>query len=82
MALNFEHIFLFQLRITKDINELELPKTCKTEFPDPGKHLLTLFNDSRVLNDGPWNNRTILIMDTLVSGIQIIRYSGAHFQEK
>lgn len=23
-----------QLRITKDINELELPKTCKTEFPD------------------------------------------------
>merc|ERR1711913_178848 len=24
-----------QLRITKDINELELPKTCKTEFPDP-----------------------------------------------
>ena len=27
--------FPFQLRITKDINELELPKTCKTEFPDP-----------------------------------------------
>jgi len=24
-----------QLRITKDINELELPKTCKTQFPDP-----------------------------------------------
>ncbi len=24
-----------QLRITKDINEMELPKTCKTEFPDP-----------------------------------------------
>ncbi len=24
-----------QLRITKDINELELPKTCNTEFPDP-----------------------------------------------
>jgi ubiquitin-conjugating enzyme E2 M len=24
-----------QLRITKDINELELPKTCKTDFPDP-----------------------------------------------
>jgi len=24
-----------QLRITKDLNELELPKTCKTEFPDP-----------------------------------------------
>merc|ERR1712156_23777 len=24
-----------QLRITKDINELELPKTCRTEFPDP-----------------------------------------------
>ena len=24
-----------QLRITKDISELELPKTCKTEFPDP-----------------------------------------------
>lgn len=23
-----------QLRITKDLNELELPKTCKTEFPD------------------------------------------------
>ncbi|XP_071830471.1 NEDD8-conjugating enzyme Ubc12-like [Apostichopus japonicus] len=23
-----------QLRITKDINELNLPKTCKTEFPD------------------------------------------------
>ena len=22
------------IRITKDINELELPKTCKTEFPD------------------------------------------------
>ena len=26
--------FPFQLRITKDINELELPKTCRTEFPD------------------------------------------------
>lgn len=24
-----------QLRITKDINELNLPKTCATEFPDP-----------------------------------------------
>ncbi|XP_023028725.1 NEDD8-conjugating enzyme UbcE2M isoform X2 [Leptinotarsa decemlineata] len=24
-----------QLRITKDINELNLPKTCTTEFPDP-----------------------------------------------
>ena len=24
-----------QLRITKDINELELPKTCETEFPNP-----------------------------------------------
>jgi len=24
-----------QLRITKDINELALPKTCKTDFPDP-----------------------------------------------
>ena len=24
-----------QLRITKDLNELELPKTCKTEFEDP-----------------------------------------------
>jgi len=24
-----------QLRITKDINELELPKTCKTAFADP-----------------------------------------------
>ncbi|KAK5642648.1 hypothetical protein RI129_008815 [Pyrocoelia pectoralis] len=24
-----------QLRITKDINELNLPKTCNTEFPDP-----------------------------------------------
>lgn len=24
-----------QIRITKDINELELPKTCDTEFPDP-----------------------------------------------
>lgn len=24
-----------QLRITKDISELELPRTCKTEFPDP-----------------------------------------------
>lgn len=24
-----------QLRITKDINELTLPKTCDTEFPDP-----------------------------------------------
>ncbi|KAK3927195.1 NEDD8-conjugating enzyme Ubc12 [Frankliniella fusca] len=24
-----------QLRITKDINELNLPKTCSTEFPDP-----------------------------------------------
>jgi len=24
-----------QIRITKDINELELPKTCNTEFPDP-----------------------------------------------
>ncbi|KAF0298846.1 NEDD8-conjugating enzyme Ubc12 [Amphibalanus amphitrite] len=24
-----------QLRITKDINELNLPKTCQTEFPDP-----------------------------------------------
>ena len=24
-----------QLRITKDINELELPKTCATDFPDP-----------------------------------------------
>ncbi|XP_018027657.1 NEDD8-conjugating enzyme Ubc12-like [Hyalella azteca] len=24
-----------QLRITKDINELTLPKTCETEFPDP-----------------------------------------------
>ena len=22
-----------QLRITKDLNELELPKTCRTEFP-------------------------------------------------
>jgi len=24
-----------QLRITKDINELNLPKTCTTDFPDP-----------------------------------------------
>ena len=24
-----------QIRITKDINELELPRTCSTEFPDP-----------------------------------------------
>ncbi|KAF7273523.1 hypothetical protein GWI33_013766 [Rhynchophorus ferrugineus] len=24
-----------QLRITKDLNELNLPKTCTTEFPDP-----------------------------------------------
>ncbi|CAB3254753.1 unnamed protein product [Arctia plantaginis] len=24
-----------QLRITKDLNELNLPKTCSTEFPDP-----------------------------------------------
>uniref|UniRef100_A0A0A9Z2Q8 E2 NEDD8-conjugating enzyme n=1 Tax=Lygus hesperus TaxID=30085 RepID=A0A0A9Z2Q8_LYGHE len=24
-----------QLRITKDLNELNLPKTCNTEFPDP-----------------------------------------------
>jgi len=24
-----------QLRVTKDINELELPRTCKTEFDDP-----------------------------------------------
>ena len=24
-----------QIRITKDINELELPKTCSMEFPDP-----------------------------------------------
>ena len=24
-----------RIRITKDINELELPKTCSTEFPDP-----------------------------------------------
>jgi len=24
-----------QLRITKDINELSLPKTCQVEFPDP-----------------------------------------------
>lgn len=24
-----------QLRITKDIRDLELPKTCETEFPDP-----------------------------------------------
>ena len=24
-----------QLRITKDLSELELPKTCKTEFEDP-----------------------------------------------
>jgi ubiquitin-conjugating enzyme E2 M len=24
-----------QIRITKDISELELPKTCNTEFPDP-----------------------------------------------
>ena len=24
-----------QIRITKDINELELPRTCATEFPDP-----------------------------------------------
>ena len=28
-----------QLRITKDINELELPKTCWTEFP--GKNAIT-----------------------------------------
>jgi len=34
--MHFKNCFLFfQLRITKDINELELPKTCKTEFPDP-----------------------------------------------
>ncbi|KAH6945526.1 hypothetical protein HPB50_008837 [Hyalomma asiaticum] len=25
-----------QLRITKEINELNLPKTCQMEFPDPG----------------------------------------------
>ena len=24
-----------QIRITKDLNELELPKTCGTDFPDP-----------------------------------------------
>ena len=24
-----------QLRITKDINELELPKTCRTQFHNP-----------------------------------------------
>lgn len=29
-----------QLRITKDINELQLPKTCDTEFPDPDNLLV------------------------------------------
>ncbi len=24
-----------QLRITKDLNEMDLPKTCEPEFPDP-----------------------------------------------
>lgn len=28
-----------QLRVTKDISELELPRTCKTEFPDPDNFL-------------------------------------------
>uniref|UniRef100_H2ZJI1 NEDD8-conjugating enzyme UBC12 n=1 Tax=Ciona savignyi TaxID=51511 RepID=H2ZJI1_CIOSA len=28
-----------QLRLTKDLNELQLPKTCKTEFPDPNNLL-------------------------------------------
>ena len=28
-----------QLRVTKDINELDLPSTCKTEFEDPNNLL-------------------------------------------
>ncbi|KAL3210962.1 hypothetical protein MRX96_036792 [Rhipicephalus microplus] len=28
-----------KLRVTKDINDLSLPKTCRMEFPDPGDQL-------------------------------------------
>jgi len=44
-----------QLRITKDINELELPKTCKTEFPDPDDLLsfkLIIFPDEGFYRNG------------------------------
>merc|ERR1712080_316667 len=44
-----------QLRITKDINELELPKTCKTEFPDPDDLLnfkLIIFPDEGFYRHG------------------------------
>jgi len=44
-----------QLRITKDINELELPKTCKTEFPDPDDLLsfkLMIFPDEGFYRNG------------------------------
>ena len=44
-----------QLRITKDINELELPKTCKTEFPDPDdllKFKLMIFPDEGFYRGG------------------------------
>jgi len=37
-----------QLRITKDINELELPKTCQTVFPDPND----LLNFQLVISPG------------------------------
>jgi len=47
-----------QLRITKDINELELPKTCKTEFPDPDDLLsfkLKIFPDEGFYRHGQFS---------------------------
>jgi len=47
-----------QLRITKDINELELPKTCKTEFPDPDDLLsfkLIIFPDEGFYRNGQFH---------------------------
>jgi len=47
-----------QLRITKDINELELPKTCKTVFPDPDDLLsfkLIIYPDEGFYRNGEFN---------------------------
>merc|ERR1712189_89202 len=47
-----------QLRITKDINELELPKTCKTEFPDPDDLLtfkLIIYPDEGFYRNGQFS---------------------------
>ncbi|KAK8776678.1 hypothetical protein V5799_029976 [Amblyomma americanum] len=50
-----KHASAAQLRVTKDINELDLPKTCQVQFPDPDNLLdfkLTICPDEGFYRNG------------------------------